>query len=153
MSDVPAISCSSAPPLQLLAEEVTELVLELARRLHARCEEQVAQLDLTAAQALLLRQIGGARPMGAIAGRMGCDASNLTGIVDRLEARGLVERRVNRADRRVKQLVLTEAGTRLRERAVAVSIAAPGVSALSSAELRTLRELLRRAIGAPTDGQ
>lgn len=150
MSDIPVDTCATAPPRQPIAEEVTELVLELARRLHAYCEEQVARLDLTAAQALLLRQIVGAVPMGEIAGKLGCDASNLTGIVDRLETRGLVERRVNPADRRVKQLVLTGAGSRLRERAAAISMVAPGVSALSADELRALRELLRRAIGAPT---
>src|SRR5262249_16172524 len=41
-------------------------------------------------------------PMGRLAETLGCDASNVTGLVDRLEARGLVERRASAKDRRVK---------------------------------------------------
>ena len=45
-----------------------------------------------------------------------CDASNIVGIVDRLEQRGLVERVSSPADRRVKQVMLTPAGQLFRER-------------------------------------
>lgn len=48
--------------------------------------------------------------MGSIASKLHCDASNVTGIVDRLVAQGLVERRDNERDRRVKQLTVTERG-------------------------------------------
>jgi MarR family transcriptional regulator, organic hydroperoxide resistance regulator len=53
-------------------------------------------------------------PMGQLAGVLGCDASNVTGLVDRLEARGLVQRRPAAEDRRVKVIQLTPAGSRLR---------------------------------------
>ena len=52
--------------------------------------------------------------MGRLARGLGCDASNVTGIVDRLEARGLIERRPGAGDRRVKVLVVTVTGERLR---------------------------------------
>src|SRR6476661_4258022 len=53
-------------------------------------------------------------PMRRLAQTLSCDASNVTGLIDRLEARGLVERRPSAQDRRVKELRLTSAGLRLR---------------------------------------
>ena len=53
-------------------------------------------------------------PMSALADALHCDNSNITGIVDRLEAAGLVERRAHEGDRRVKAVVLTEKGESLR---------------------------------------
>ena len=51
--------------------------------------------------------------MGELAEHLYCDASNVTGIVDRLEGRGLVERKPDPNDRRVKRLVLTPQGQTL----------------------------------------
>ena len=51
-------------------------------------------------------------PMHEIASLLACDSSNVTGIVDRLEARGLVTRRTAERDRRVKHIVPTPAGSR-----------------------------------------
>ena len=53
-------------------------------------------------------------PMSSLAGKLFCDTSNVTGIVDRLEARGLIERRPADYDRRVKLLGLTAEGERVR---------------------------------------
>lgn len=55
-------------------------------------------------------------PMGRLAETLACDASNVTGLVDRLESRGLIARRASAEDRRVKVLVLTPTGARLRAR-------------------------------------
>jgi DNA-binding MarR family transcriptional regulator len=59
---------------------------------------------------LLVLSSGEAKPMGELAGQLACDASTMTWLVDRLEERGLVERRPSPDDRRVKTIVLTEAG-------------------------------------------
>jgi DNA-binding MarR family transcriptional regulator len=48
--------------------------------------------------------------MHQIADRLGSERSNVTGIIDRLEARGLVERQPDDRDRRIKNVVLTPAG-------------------------------------------
>jgi DNA-binding MarR family transcriptional regulator len=56
------------------------------------------------------------RPMRALADSIGCDASTATWLVDRLEERGLVERRSLPTDRRVKTIALTPSGIRTRER-------------------------------------
>jgi DNA-binding MarR family transcriptional regulator len=53
-------------------------------------------------------------PMRALAEAWHCDASNVTWLVDQLEARHLVERQVSPTDRRVKTVVLTDAGLTLR---------------------------------------
>jgi DNA-binding MarR family transcriptional regulator len=75
-----------------------------------------AELQLSPAQCHVLRLIEPGRPipMGQLAGALDCDASNVTGLVDRLESRGLVRRRPSGADRRVKVLDLTPTGSRLR---------------------------------------
>jgi DNA-binding MarR family transcriptional regulator len=88
--------------------------------------------------------------MGRLAGGLGCDASNITGVVDRLEARGLVERRAGERDRRVKVLVVTERGLELRRRLL-VRMAEPPepIRRLSPADQRALSQILRRALAQP----
>ncbi|HEY7017501.1 MAG TPA: MarR family transcriptional regulator, partial [Gaiellaceae bacterium] len=86
-------------------------------------------------------------PMSALAERLFCDASNVTGIVDRLESRGLVERRSAEGDRRVKALTITQAGIALREQALAVMSEPPeAIAALPAADQRALRDILARAV-------
>src|SRR5207245_851230 len=92
----------------------------------------LAELHLTLPQAMLLRQLGDALPMNEAADKLHCDPSNVTGIVDRLEARGLIERQHLTTDRRVKHLALTPAGRRLLSRVEAV-LAAPASRSARSA--------------------
>ena len=75
-----------------------------------------AELELSPAQVHVLHLIepGHAVPMGRIAETLSCDASNVTGLVDRLESRGLIRRRPSAQDRRVKVLDLTPSGVKLR---------------------------------------
>lgn len=53
-------------------------------------------------------------PMNSLSTWLACDASNVTGIVDRLESQGLITRQDNPADRRVKMITLTPAGLHQR---------------------------------------
>src|SRR6059036_579749 len=75
-----------------------------------------SELDLSPAQCHVLHLIEPDQPipMGRLAEALACDASNVTGLVDRLESRGLVRRQPSADDRRVKALELTPAGVRLR---------------------------------------
>src|SRR6187549_1877559 len=75
-----------------------------------------AELELSPAQCHLLHLIEPDRPlaMGRLAETLACDASNVTGLVDRLESRGLIRRKPSAGDRRVKVLELTSTGVRLR---------------------------------------
>jgi DNA-binding MarR family transcriptional regulator len=86
-------------------------------------------------------------PMSALAGRLGCDASNMTGMVDRLETRGLLERRDDPRDRRVKRIALTEEGCAVRDRVLERLHEPPeAIARLSRADQRALRDVLRRAV-------
>jgi DNA-binding MarR family transcriptional regulator len=85
------------------------------------------------------------RPMRAMADALSCDASMVTWLVDRLEERGLVERRASPTDRRVKTLILTPLGIRTRVRLEeAMYTPPPGLAALDLASLEALREALRK---------
>lgn len=77
-----------------------------------------AELDLTPAQGHALRSLDPESPvpMSTLAGSMWCDASNITGIVDKLESRGLISRQAAEHDRRIKQLVVTDKGRKLRSK-------------------------------------
>ena len=108
------------------------------------------EFDLTPMQMGAVRNLDPDRPvpMSELAGSLHCDASNVTGIVDRLETRGLVERRGADHDRRVKMLALTDEGARVREALVERMSQPPDqLAALSSSDQRALRDILRRALG------
>ena len=72
------------------------------------------EFDLMPPQQMVLGHLDEPRTMGELAQHLHCDNSNITGIVDRLTERGLVERRVVEGDRRIKLVALTEAGRELR---------------------------------------
>ncbi|TLQ47924.1 MarR family transcriptional regulator [Streptomyces marianii] len=99
---------------------------------------------LTAMQAKSLTVLRGApTSMRSLAAALTCDASNVTGIIDRLEKRDLVRRAVSPTDRRVKNLVLTEDGEKaidmIRERMEHVQT---GLDRLSEEERTELFRLL-----------
>jgi DNA-binding MarR family transcriptional regulator len=97
--------------------------------------------------ALRLLEPGSELSMSALAGSLHCDASNVTGIVDRLEARGLIERRGAARDRRVTILAVTPEGTRLRGEIIErLAVPPPELAALPRVEQRALRDLLRKAL-------
>lgn len=110
--------------------------------------ELCRELDLFPPQLLVLKALDQPRPMREVASTMACDSSNLTGITDRLEERGLVKRTADPDDRRVKRLVLTEEGERLRAEVIGRMHRPPpgAVDSLSDAELEDLQRLLRKAI-------
>jgi DNA-binding MarR family transcriptional regulator len=132
-------------------EEIAALVIHLASDLEAWITRAVAPLGLTEPQALLIRRLREPMSMGTAAEALRCDASNLTGIVDRLEKRGLVERRTLATDRRVKELVLTDAGREVLGQLEELVTAAPGLSDLAGDEQDALIGLLRRALGSKVE--
>jgi MarR family transcriptional regulator, organic hydroperoxide resistance regulator len=133
-----------------LACETWQLLFELWMAARPRVPLAANQCGLTEAQCHLLRMLEPDRvlPMREAAAALACDASNVTGIVDRLEARGLVERRPSPQDRRVKELVLTAAGAELRGQLLARLAEPPEtIARLSAADQRALRAILRKALG------
>jgi MarR family transcriptional regulator, organic hydroperoxide resistance regulator len=93
-----------------------------------------------------LRVLDQPRTMSEIANFLRCDNSNVTGIVDGLEARGLAERTASPGDRRVKLIALTAGGRRLRTRLMREARKPPAwLEGLSTDDQRALRDVLRRA--------
>jgi DNA-binding MarR family transcriptional regulator len=109
-----------------------------------------SEFELSPPQVMALRQLDPdePKPMSELALALRCDNSNVTGIVDRLEDRGLVERRAAAHDRRVKMLSITPRGAEIRA-ALAARLDEPPepLAALSLEDQQALRDIMRRALG------
>jgi DNA-binding MarR family transcriptional regulator len=129
--------------------EIGDLLIRLLGSVKDHFLHSLAEIDLTPAQGFALHHLEEAMPMRRLATEMGHDASYITGIIDQLENRGLVERRPDPHDRRVKLLVTTPAGRELRRRIQDhVFDRQPILERLTVPQRRDLRDLLRRAVGA-----
>jgi MarR family transcriptional regulator, organic hydroperoxide resistance regulator len=107
------------------------------------------EFDLMPPQQLILGLLDEPRPMGELARQMHCDNSNITGLIDRLSERGLVERRAVEGDRRVKLVALTDEGRAIRDELVRRrSEPPPEIEALSDDDLRQLQRIFTGALNA-----
>jgi MarR family transcriptional regulator, organic hydroperoxide resistance regulator len=130
------------------AEEAWALLWSIMQANKRRMIEMARELDFSPVQLHLLRLLepGVETPMRALAQQLFCDPSNVTGIVDRLEARGLIERRSLETDRRVKIIRLTPEGQRVRAEVVDRMSSPPEeIAALSLESQLALRDALREA--------
>jgi MarR family transcriptional regulator, organic hydroperoxide resistance regulator len=130
------------------AEEAWALLWSIMQANKRRMIEMARELDFSPVQLHLLRLLepGVETPMRALAQQLFCDPSNVTGIVDRLEARGLIERRSLETDRRVKIIRLTPEGQRVRAEVVERMTSPPEeIAALSLESQLALRDALREA--------
>ncbi len=144
------------PPTQALrvVQEAAYLALTLAQRLQDNYARHAADLGLTAAQAkvLLALQPDQAVSQRALADQLGYDPSNLTGLIDKLEARGAVRRRPDDRDRRVKTLLLTSAGTQTRTAFwTALTNDSGPLAHLTAGQARALRDRLTEALASEPD--
>lgn len=88
-------------------------VLHAAHAAEAEVESKLNEVHLSMAKLMALKALseaGESLPLGQLAERLSCVKSNITQLVDRLEADGLVARKLDANDRRTKLAVLTEAG-------------------------------------------
>ncbi len=100
-----------------------------------------------------LRALDQPRTMSELAAVLHCDNSNVTGIVDGLEEKGLATREPAPGDRRVKLTALTAEGRKVRGRLIkAVEKPPEWVERLSASDRRALVDILERAAGEPTPG-
>ena len=134
---------------QELAAEVMNSLIRLNKERIRANGATLRPHELTPQQVWLLAELpeeGGA-PIGTLADAMQCHSSNVTGMVDRLEARGLVRRQPDTSDRRVKLVALTPEGQRLRGKMMEIARRPPEVlvERLDSEQLQTLSELLAKA--------
>jgi DNA-binding MarR family transcriptional regulator len=140
-------TADSAPPNPALAHEVWALLQQfLAGQRRTRFAQVAADTGLSLPQSFALQQLnpeGRPESMRALAQCLQVDPSAITGLVDRLEAKGLVERRPDPDDRRVKALVLTPRGKRVRAHLRRILDEPPAsLSRVDERRLRVVREVL-----------
>jgi DNA-binding MarR family transcriptional regulator len=129
------------------AAEVWRLMLECSMSQFGRTSDILHRLVLTPGHMKLLLQLedGDGRAMGSLASTFRCDASTMTWLVDRLEERGLVERRMLPADRRVKAVALTPLGVKTKGELLERLYEPPEeLFALDAGALEGLREALTK---------
>ena len=133
-------------PERIPTAALDEALALVIARMRDIWHKRMRAIDLTPPQSIAMRKLlDGPLPMGSVAEVLSCDASTLTGIADRLEERGLIERRVDAGDRRVKLLALTTAGRNLVTSIDGPFTAEiPGFVSLSETERADLTRLLFR---------
>ena len=131
------------------AQEAWNLVWRIFTADKPRRMAVFSELGLSFQQSMALMHLEADAPvqMSALAAALQCDNSNVTGIVDRLEAAGLAERRAAERDRRVKTVVLTPQGEAVRDEVRRrAGTPPPEIARLSDADAEKLREILQRAL-------
>src|SRR3954469_2234026 len=122
-------------------------VLHASSVLESKVETQLGEVGLSLAQLAALRRLaeaGGSLPLGQLAERLACVKSNVTQLVDRLEADGLVSRTSDANDRRSRLAVLTQAGKAAYAKGSEIQLQAEKelFGVLNQAETETLHALL-----------
>jgi DNA-binding MarR family transcriptional regulator len=134
-----------------LIYDLVYLSFAVADRTHALVGEVMTDLQLTHSLANALWHLDprqGSPSMRQLADRLAVDPSTITFIADRLEDRGLLTRVVDASNRRVKTLVLTEAGAQTRRSLVEAMATRSPIAHLDPTEQRQLHQLLAKALGA-----
>lgn len=118
----------------------------IRRRLRVEFDTTLPRFDLLAQ----LERAGGGLTLGEISRRMMVSNGNVTGLAARLEAEGLIERRISAADRRAQTLRLTPRGRRefARQSAAHEAWVAELLGGLSAADRAALYRLLGRTKGS-----
>jgi DNA-binding MarR family transcriptional regulator len=130
--------------------ELAELMRRMGEQMRRRFHEVVSGHGLTPPLYATLRELDEPLPMRSAAERLCFDASYVTGIADRLEALGFVERRPDPTDRRVKQLALTELGVEVTRRIDEEMALGPGLfPELDDEDVADLVRVFRKMLAEP----
>jgi DNA-binding MarR family transcriptional regulator len=126
------------------AGEVVRRIMHISGAMRHFMDLDLAGLGLTPAVARALQELDPDRPLPArdLAERLGCDPSNITLLVDKLERAELVRRQPDPVDRRLRTIVVTDAGRRVRDQVSRIMSDSRLLAALTDDELTTLRTLL-----------
>ena len=127
-------------------------VLHASNVLESRLEARLSHVGLSLAKLAALHRLteaGESLPLGQLAERLACVKSNVTQLVDRLEADGLVNRTADPNDRRSRLAVLTEAGKVAYSKGSEIRMKAEReiFGVLTTNESATLHELLGKLQG------
>lgn len=127
------------------SEQACEDLLTLVWRVKFTMFGVAEQYGLTPVQLFALYAVSqGATSMGRVAETMHCDASNVTGVVDRLVAQHLVVRSEDAVDRRAKHLQMTDKGRQAIQSIVKSLPERLGCNKLSDNECQILHKLVEK---------
>jgi DNA-binding MarR family transcriptional regulator len=151
-ASAPAVASGANAGVDAGAYRLEDQAGHLLRRAHQRhtalFQEIMGTLDLTPTQFAALARIRefGETTQNLLGRQTAMDPATIQGVVQRLVARGFVERRPDPADRRVMVLSLTVAGTRIAREAIARAreITHATLEPLAPAERAVFVELLRK---------
>ena len=150
-----ATSMVATAPFQAVGFMVSSIGYAVGRRFH----QVLAPLQLEPREFALLRAVGAAEGQSqqSIAERLQIPPSRMVAFVDALEARGLLERRHNPADRRTRALHLTEDGRELLGRAFVLALwlereLCAGLTAPERVQLLDLLGRVGEQLGLPAGG-
>jgi DNA-binding MarR family transcriptional regulator len=135
---------------QALARDVLRHLMGVVEAMKQHVTAIATEFDLTLSQLDAMKNLGEPCSQRELAQCLHFDASNVTDIVDRLEARGLVSRTIDPSDRRIRRLVLTAEGEAVRRKLFDRAVDEAPISSLTSTELAKLRDLLAK-IADPVD--
>jgi MarR family transcriptional regulator for hemolysin len=125
------------------------LVTDISRLIRASLDRRIAEagIGLTPGEGRTLIHAAGAGTVrqNVLAERMGVEAMTLSSFLDRLEARGLVTRQPDPADRRAKLVEITEAADPVigQVQAAAASVRAEAARSIGSAEWEQFLSVLK----------
>jgi DNA-binding MarR family transcriptional regulator len=140
-------SSGPGPEFSLLLDDQLCFALYAASRaVINRYRPLLEELGLTYPQYLVMLVLWehGAVPIKDVGTALQLDYGTLTPLIKRLEAAGLVRRERRADDERTVQVILTDQGDRLRERARAVPAAIADAMGLTPQEIADTRTVLRR---------
>ncbi|MFJ2769010.1 MarR family winged helix-turn-helix transcriptional regulator [Streptomyces sp. NPDC087300] len=149
------MTTTTAPPAAGKAAESVLLssLLDFAQAHQDQLVRTAADLGITVPQARALYHVVTAPTVRKLAVKLRCDASYVTGLVDRLEERKLMKRQVDPDDRRVKMLTLTAAGRRMHTKVARTMDTAPALEALTDEEKTRLGALLEKVSAQAPPGR
>lgn len=133
--------------------DVGDCFFELIGNIVGQAEQLAQRLNVPAPFVKALHTLDCPMAMKELGKRMHCDPSFVTLLADMLEKRGLARREPHPADRRVKNLVLTQQGEALKQHVEAeISARMPWNRALNDSERAQLLALLRKMLSAESGG-
>jgi MarR family transcriptional regulator, organic hydroperoxide resistance regulator len=133
-------------------QEVADCFFELMAKIISSAEQLAQQIGIPMPFIKALHSMDCPVAMKELGRRMHCDPSFVTLVADMLEKRGLARREPHPADRRVKNLVLTDDGVALKHTIDSEITERMPWSRLDSDERSHLLALIRKMLAADTDG-
>lgn len=134
-------------PTGTMEETTGFLMFRTARGMKKMLDAKLSEFNVTSSQATILNTLSNldGQSLSDIGKSVHLDKPAITGLADRMEHDGLVERRRTSSDRRIIQLFLTEKGKNLYNtiEKIIVEVDQELVKTLADQEIRTLHKLLQ----------